>query len=114
MPEQFEPERIRKPDVQSLLSKISIKPSDEFSRRFPQQMPCYIAIELKDGAELTKEKRDYEGFHTRPMTWDTVVGKFGCLTDSLTPGWRDEIMAAIEKLETIQIRELMKLLGQAA
>ena len=25
---------------------------------------------------LEREQHDYEGFHTRPMSWDTVAAKF--------------------------------------
>ncbi len=34
---------------------------------------------------LTKEKRDYEGFRTRPMQWETVVKKFEQLTQPYIP-----------------------------
>ncbi len=39
-------------------------------------MPCRISVSLRDGRVLTIEKRDYEGFVTRPMSWETVVEKF--------------------------------------
>src|SRR5262245_38117814 len=67
MPEQYAPDRIERPDVQSLLRKIRVRPSTEYSQRFPGEMPCRITIALNDGRILTKEKRDYEGFLNRPM-----------------------------------------------
>ena len=38
--------------------------------------PSLSISEGSDGRVLVKEKRDYEGFHTRPMRWETVVQKF--------------------------------------
>src|SRR5512145_1139169 len=37
MPEQYK--RIERPDVQSLLRKICARPSADYSRRFPDEMP---------------------------------------------------------------------------
>lgn len=113
MPAQFAPERIRRPDAQALLRKIDIRPAEEFSRRFPREMPCRITVKLTNGTEFCREKRDYEGFHTRPMTWDTVTAKFRRLTEALPQAVQNEIISAITKLEKIQIRELMKLLSRA-
>jgi 2-methylcitrate dehydratase len=76
MPEQYQPDRIQRQDVQALLRKILIRPSQDYSRRFPEEMPCRIIFTLSDGRTVAKEKRDYEGFRTRPMRWETVVQKF--------------------------------------
>ena len=40
MPEQYDPERIQRPDVQVLLRKVSVQPRKLFSERSPTQMPC--------------------------------------------------------------------------
>ena len=76
MPEQYQSDRIRSQDVQSLLRKSPIKPSADYSRRFPDEMPCRITLTLRDGRRVAEEKQDYEGFRTRPMSWETVVKKF--------------------------------------
>ena len=39
-------------------------------------MPCRVKITLKDGRVLEQETNDYEGFFTRPMSWETAVQKF--------------------------------------
>src|SRR5512140_2614652 len=64
MPPQYFPERIKKKDIQALLRKVKIRPLEEFSRRFPNEMPVRIQVTLKDGSVLVKDKRDYEGFFT--------------------------------------------------
>ena len=48
---------------------------------------------------------DYEGFHTRPISWDTVAAKF----DDLAPG-RDPVKEAVAELDKLQTRELTRLL----
>jgi 2-methylcitrate dehydratase len=112
-PEQYEPDRIRREDVQGLLRKVIVRPLDAYSARFPEEMPCRLTITLRDGTTLVKEKRDYEGFHTRPMSWDRVRAKFEGLAEPYADArLRDDVVAAVATLETIQIWELTELLGQ--
>ncbi len=111
LPAQYRPERIAKPDVQDLLRKVTVRPSEEFSRRFPAEMPCRIRITLKNGQVLTGEKRDYEGFLTRPMSWEGIAGKFEQLGQGRIPSsLMHEIEQAVEHLENIQVSELTGLL----
>ncbi len=111
MPAQYLPERIRRPDVQDLIRKIKVSPSPEFSQRFPEEMPCRISISFKNGEVLKKEKKDYEGFVTRPVSWGRVVEKFRRLGESqIASSLQDEIIGAIDNLEFIQITELTRLL----
>jgi 2-methylcitrate dehydratase len=111
MPEQYLPERIRRPDVQSLLRKVAVRPSPAYSAQFPNTMPCRIVIHLRDGRSLMKEKHDYEGFHTRPMAWATVDDKFERLSRDFTDdALRGEILDAVARLESIKISDLTTLL----
>jgi len=113
MPEQYQPERIERPDVQSLLRKIRVRPSTDYSRRFPEEMPCRVTVALNDGRVLTKEKRDYEGFLSRPMSWETVTRKFERLSAPYADqGLRHEIIEAVANLEAIQVADLTRLLGK--
>ena len=113
MPEQYVPERICRDDAQHLLRKISVSVSPEFSRRFPDEMPCRVAVRLRDGREWTVAKRDFEGFPTRPMTWQTVAQKFEILSRPFTdPVLRGEIVDAVAGLELIPIAELTALLAR--
>lgn len=113
MPEQYRPARIRRQDVQALLRKVGVRPSEEYSRRFPDEMPCRLTVGLDDGRVLVKEKRDFEGFPTRPMGWETVVQKFERLSGPYTEaGLRREILDAVAHLETIRVAELAGLLAR--
>lgn len=111
MPEQYRPERILRQDVQGLLQRISAQPLEAYSQRFPDEMPCRITVLLNDARLLVKEKRDYEGFHTRPMGWEAALQKFqqltGSCSDSSLPG---EIAGAVADLEAIQVGEMTELL----
>lgn len=78
-PEQFASERINRPDLQSLLKQVNVSSSFAFTRRIPSQMPATLTVKLVDGRELEINRDSYEGFHSRPMTWDRVVTKFNPL-----------------------------------
>jgi len=111
-PAQYAPERIAREDVQSLLRKVAIRPDEEFSRRFPQEMPCRIQVFLKGDAVLTIEKHDYEGFYTRPMSWEKAVLKF----ERLAVPYSDErlrrsIEETVEQLGNKEVRQLTELLA---
>jgi 2-methylcitrate dehydratase len=113
MPAQYLPERIERPDVQTLLRKVIVRPLDEFSRRFPAEMPSRIRITLNDGQVLTKEKRDYEGFLTRPMGWNAITKKFEQLTQArISPQLQRAIEEVVANLDNIQVSEFTSLLGK--
>lgn len=113
MPEQYQPDRIRREDVQQLLRRVTVRPSPDYSRRFPAQMPCRIEVELRDGRRVVKEKDDYEGFHTRPMSWDTAMRKFERLTAPFTDApLRAEIAKAVDQLDELATANLTALLGR--
>jgi 2-methylcitrate dehydratase len=113
-PAQYASERIAREDVQSLLQKVTIKPDEAFSKRFPNQMPCRIQIALKDGRTLAIEKQDYEGFSTRPMSWQKVVAKFERLAGPFTgTAQRAEIIELVAHLEANEVTQLTEVLGEA-
>jgi 2-methylcitrate dehydratase len=72
-----------------------------------------VRVRLADGRELSTEKRDYEGFHTRPMRWETVVSKFDQLGALHVGGeLRKEIVEAVASLDEIGVRDLTQTLGK--
>jgi 2-methylcitrate dehydratase len=112
MPAQFTPERINKPDVQGLLKKVSIRPNHEYTDQYPKKMPAKIRIKLKDGKTIDHEVQDYPGLASHPFTWEESVDKFDLLVSSrLDQGLRGEIKDAVYSIESIQVKDLMKLLG---
>ncbi|HKK45787.1 MAG TPA: MmgE/PrpD family protein [Balneolaceae bacterium] len=111
MPEQYQQKRIEAEDIQSLLQKVEVSPKQEFSDRFPDEMPTKLTVFLKHGQSHEIEKSDYEGFHTRPMGWDTVIQKFERLAEPYTSReLREQIVDHIKNFENHKVNELMSLL----
>lgn len=110
-PSQYETQRILRDDVQTLLQKIYVRPSKAFSEKFPEEMRVKIVVTMKNGTTYQIEKQDYEGFTSKPMTWDQALIKFNLLTcNNLSAKLGKEIANAIFHLETIKINTLMNLL----
>jgi 2-methylcitrate dehydratase len=62
---------------------------------------------MRDGRVLEREQHDYEGFRSRPMSWNAVEAKF----DRLASGHVDDrrgarIKDAVARLDAITIDEL--------
>jgi len=113
LPDQYRPERIGRPDVQELLRKITVRPLRDFSARFPNEMPCHIRIRLKDDRTFEIEKKDYEGFHTRPMSWEGACEKFANLAEPYTDReLRGRIMDAVGNLENHSTKDLTDLIAR--
>lgn len=108
-PAQYDPQRILRSDVQQLMQRVQISPDPAFSRLFPQEMPCRLALTLKDGRVSRKEKREYQGFYTHPMTWDQVQDKFNRLSESFTsPKVRQAITDTVAHLEDNSAADLAR------
>jgi 2-methylcitrate dehydratase len=111
-PAQLDPSRINKPDVQTLLRKVQVRPDDQFTARYPGEVGSRMTVRLAGGKSYSHEVKDYPGFPTRPFTWEQIGAKF----DKLVAGRADkglcrEIKDAVRSLENIQVRDLMKLLS---
>jgi 2-methylcitrate dehydratase len=113
-PKQYTLERITSRDVQTLLQKINVKPDKDYSSKFPNAMPCDILVHTKDGRTLSERTDDYEGFFTRPMSWDKALEKFQMLFSSSahlkSTNLRSDIPKAIADLENRKTKELTQLL----
>jgi 2-methylcitrate dehydratase len=95
-----------------LLKKVSVRPNHEYTELYPQKMPAKVTVRLQDGTVFEHEVQDYPGLASRPFTWEESVEKF----DRLVAGRADEglsheIKDAVRSLESIQVRELMRLLS---
>jgi 2-methylcitrate dehydratase len=113
MPAQFAEDRIRRPDVQSLLTKVSARPDAAYTDVYPQQMPAKITVRLKDGATFAREVRDFPGMPSNPFTWDDVVAKFDELVAArIDSDLANEIKEAVRSVEQIQVKDLMALLAR--
>jgi 2-methylcitrate dehydratase len=113
-PAQFDPARIAKPDVQTLMKRVSDRPNAAFTARYPGKMPARISVRLKDGTMIEHAVEDYPGLASRPFTWDQSVEKFDALVEGrVDAALSGEIKDAVRTLESLQARDLMKLLSYA-
>ena len=114
LPEQFAPERIVRPDVQRLLRRVEVRPAGDLSARFPAEHACRLRLHLADGTTLTAEKSDYEGFLTRPMSWERARGKFERLAEArLEPEHAAQLAETVGALDEFEARDLTALLAGA-
>jgi 2-methylcitrate dehydratase len=114
MPEQYEAARIVRDDVQRLLRRVDVRPEPDLSRRFPAEHACQLRVRLRNGQDVAREKRDYEGFHTRPMSSETVAAKFERLSaPHADEPLRDQLIDAVLRLEQLDIEDLCVPLEQA-
>jgi 2-methylcitrate dehydratase len=114
-PAQYAPDRIAAADVQDLLRRVVVRPDPGFSARFPEEMPARVAITLRDGRRLEREARDYEGFHTRPASWEAVEAKFQTLSKPFaSPGARAAVVEAVLRLDELKVEDLTRPLARLA
>jgi len=114
LPEQYAPERIVAADVQSLLHRVDVRPAADLTARFPAEHACRLRLVLDDGTVLAAEKRDYEGFLTRPMTWLRAREKFERLAGAaIEPEQTAELADAVAVLDELGTRDLAALLAHA-
>jgi 2-methylcitrate dehydratase len=112
LPAQYEQARIEADDVQSLLRTVTVRENPAYTDRFPDHMVCDIRIHA-GGEVYETHKEDYEGFHTKPMTWDTVSEKFARLSEPYTDAaLQNDIIDAVQDLETLPATDLFALLGE--
>jgi len=114
-PEQLTDERLRRPDVQELMTRVWVRQREALSTRYPDEVPARVSVLLRDGSELKREAADYPGFaRTRRLDWDRALAKFERLAGpELDAGLLREIPHAVQALDQVQASELAGLLGRA-
>jgi len=76
-------------------------------------MPTKLTVHLKNGETHSIEKSDYEGFLTRPMSWETIIQKFEGLAEPYTSKkLRNKIIDTVQNFEQHSASDLMKLLTE--
>ena len=112
-PRQFTPDRINRADVQDLRRKVKVRPSFLYTRRIPDEMPCKVGVAIDGGETLEAHRTDYDGFHTRAMSWADVVAKFdGLAGKHADAALREEIVEVVRDLERHDVSVLGTLLAR--
>lgn len=112
-PAQLENARIQAPDAQALLMRVEIRPDEQFSARYPDELSARVTIRTRDQRVFVKEQNGYEGGLTNPMSWERTVEKFHWLTEGFADEkLRGEVIGVVERLETSELADLTDLLAQ--
>jgi 2-methylcitrate dehydratase len=110
-PEQLQTQRIRRPDVQELLRRITVRPDPDLTARYPRATPVRLVVTLRDGRQVSRAQDDFHGAPSRPFTWQRTVEKFHWLTTSFGDlRLRSAIVDAVDALEHTQVSALTELL----
>ena len=72
---QFKQEVIDDPKVQELVSRVVIRPADEFTKVYPNHWGCTVRIYTKDGHEYEEYVKDASGSVDNPLTKEQVESK---------------------------------------
>lgn len=109
---QYEPERIRRNDVQDLLRIVDVTEDPDLTERFENgEMPAVIDVTMDDGTTYRVEKDAFRGHPTNPMGWAGLEDKYETLTeDRVDADRREEIRETIRSLEDREVADLTVLL----
>jgi 2-methylcitrate dehydratase len=112
-PAQLERSRIEKSDVQDLLQKVTVRPDDSLTARYPADLGSRVTVRLKSGESFTQQISDFPGAPARPFTWDQIDAKFDKMAvGRIADGQSRKIKDAVHSLENIRISDLMKILSE--
>jgi 2-methylcitrate dehydratase len=75
-PASFNPQRIHDPALRSLISKMTIDPNPEFSRRYPDEMNCRLEVTTGSGRTRVAPCVYPKGFPQNSMSDADVEAKF--------------------------------------
>ncbi len=108
----YDPDRIQRDDVQSLLQTVTVTEDTDLTDRFEAgEMPANLTITLTDGTELEVLKDDFQGHPNNPMDWEQVEEKFEVMTrDRYDEERRSKIIKTVKNLETHTVSDLIDLL----
>ena len=102
------------PDLARLVPRIRVVGRLGYALGAPARLPASVVVRLADGRRLRRERVDYEGFPTWPMSWHRVVDKFHRLAAPVADAaLRREIVSAVANLDAIAAADLAHLLGDA-
>jgi 2-methylcitrate dehydratase len=112
-PAQLEAARIQAPDAQAMVARVEVRPDDQLTALFPQELCARITVSTKDQRVLEKEHIGYEGGLDNPMSWDRVLEKFHWLSETFADeDLRNRLIETVQQIDTRPISDLMDLLAQ--
>ena len=99
-PASFHPQRIHDPALRALISKMTIDPNPEFSRRYPDEVNCRLEVTTGSGSTHVAHCVYPKGFPQNPMSDADVEAKFrSCCAALLTAHQCDRALELLWSLE---------------
>ncbi|MCL2001154.1 MAG: MmgE/PrpD family protein, partial [Planctomycetes bacterium] len=74
--DDFEPEKIRRPELRPLMKKFEVRESEECNKNFPESNSFRIEVTMKNGEKIKAGIDNAKGDPKNPMTDDEIVTKF--------------------------------------
>ena len=101
-PSQFTDERIRDPQLKSMIKKIKVRSDPNLTKRYPRGIPAILEIIDNAGKKYRKRVEFPRGHYRNPMTDKEVEEKFCRLTmNMITKDRADEFLRKSWKLESV-------------
>jgi 2-methylcitrate dehydratase len=111
--ESYDPERIHRDRVQSLLRAVEVEEDEELTERFESgdEMPAVVDVVMDDGTTYRVEKSAFLGHPSNPMGWDGVEAKFRTMAGNVYDDARqDETIEVVRDLENRETADLVAVL----
>lgn len=104
--QSFKNDAIQNPDVQSLLSKVEVRPHDDFTARYPKHWGCRTRITMNNGDVFETEVKDALGSTYQPISPKDLMNKVEPL---INVAYNDTqlMVSKFLNIETLQLADLL-------
>ena len=99
-PASFSTSHLHNPSVQALIARMTIDEDADFTRRFPDEYPCWLEITTASGQRHVASTTHPPGHWRQPMSDEEVADKFRRLAAEVLPPSQCE--SALEQLWTLE------------
>jgi 2-methylcitrate dehydratase len=99
-PASFSQAHLHNPAVQALMAKMTVEEDTDFTRRFPDEYPCWMEITTAAGQPQVASLTHAPGHWRRPLSDDEVAAKFHRLAAEVLP--KSQCDSALELLWSLE------------
>jgi len=100
--EDFDEERIKKPEIMRLMEIISLKSDPELTMQYPKKWPARVEIEFADGERCEGYCEYPKGDPENPLSEKDLIKKFHKLCgDAISEGEKSRIIDMVLNLERV-------------
>jgi 2-methylcitrate dehydratase len=105
-PASFTKEGLQDPAVRELIAKMAVDEDPDFTKRFPEDLPCLLEITTKAGRRLVAETFHPPGHRLNPLSDHQVMEKFSRFAGALLTKERCQavidLLWSLEKLPSLR------------